>query len=461
MFSRSGYRAIPLGDFDRFQQSNTWLSGSQRGFFPLGRTEDPWDQVERGIGTPQGLSSRICHGVVTALAFLLTVITFPISGWFLLKTVPTYERVTVFRLGRIRAPKGPGLVLLLPFIDHWQRVDLRTRAFSIPPCKLTSQDGALVSIGADVQFRVCDPVLSVMMVKDLNIATRMTAQNVMTRTLLKKYLREIQTEKLKISNQLLLEINDITRSWGLEVDRVELILEAVLQAPPDTVVAGTSNRMNSFCGVQGLDSLQQLALHFFGKSLVAAADTSIKEPLSTEASNALREEAPSASSPRPSSRSFWADRIRLVGSGGEEIQAQVEHVEVKSETGPPCSTLVQETRKHFDPEDFLLTVEDYLSESLVNQIRACYQFNVLLPGGVQNTYFIDLSTGHGKTGHGLPDHPPDVVLEMAESDLGPLVWGDLNPLNAYVSGKLRAQGDLTKALKLELLFKAMGQNQMS
>ena len=45
--------------------------------------------------------------------------------------------MVIFRLGRLRAPQGPGVVLLLPFIDHWQRVDLRTRAFNVPPCKVS------------------------------------------------------------------------------------------------------------------------------------------------------------------------------------------------------------------------------------------------------------------------------------------------------------------------------------
>lgn len=61
----------------------------------------------------------------------------------------------------------------------------------------------MISMGADVQFRVWDPALSVMMVKDLIAATRMTAQNAMTKNLLKKSLREIQTEKLRIGDQLL------------------------------------------------------------------------------------------------------------------------------------------------------------------------------------------------------------------------------------------------------------------
>lgn len=61
----------------------------------------------------------------------------------------------------------------------------------------------MLSVGADVQFRIWDPVLSVMAVKDLNMATRMTAQHAMTKALLRRPLREIQMEKLKISGQLL------------------------------------------------------------------------------------------------------------------------------------------------------------------------------------------------------------------------------------------------------------------
>ncbi|XP_035884017.1 stomatin-like protein 1 isoform X3 [Phyllostomus discolor] len=198
MVGRSGYRALPLGDLDRFQQSSFGFLGLPKDYlFPEPGSVGP------GADAPQTWPSCLCHGLISFLGFLLLLITFPISGWFSLKIVPTYERMIVFRLGRIRTPQGPGMVLLLPFVDSFQRVDLRTRAFSVPPCKLASKDGAVLSVGADVQFRIWDPVLSVMTVKDLNTATRMTAQNAMTKALLKRPLREIQMEKLKISDQLL------------------------------------------------------------------------------------------------------------------------------------------------------------------------------------------------------------------------------------------------------------------
>ncbi|KFZ55927.1 Stomatin-like 1, partial [Antrostomus carolinensis] len=351
--------------------------------------------------------------IITSLVFLLMVVTFPISGWFAFKIVPAYERMIIFRLGRIRAPQGPGVVLLLPFIDHWQRVDLRTRAFNVPLCKLTSSDGAIISMGADIQFRVWDPVLSVMMVKDLISATRMTAQNAMTKTLVKKSLREIQVEKLKIGEQLLLEINDMTKSWGLEVDRVELSMEAVLQPPRENLV-GPLATMPPVPGLEGLDStIQQLAAHFFSNTLA------------------------------------------LAGSGTSAPEA-ADSMETVNEVEPTATA--ESTRRKPSADELLSVVEPVLSEALVSQVGASYQVNIALPSGTRSTYFIDLSSGSGRAGCGVPKGSPDVILEVAEKDLQDLFLGDLRPLSAYMSGKLQVKGDLHLALKLEELIKAMKQH---
>ncbi|KAM9711017.1 stomatin-like protein 1 isoform 3-T3 [Dama dama] len=319
-----------------------------------------------------------------------------------MKIVPTYERMIVFRLGRIRTPQGPGMVLLLPFIDSFQRVDLRTRAFNVPPCKLASKDGAVLSVGADVQFRIWDPVLSVMTVKDLNTAARMTAQNAMTKALLRRPLREIQMETLKISDQLLLEINDVTRAWGLEVDRVELAVEAVLQPPQDSP-AGPS-----------LDSsLQQLALHLLGGSVPSGAGA--------------------ARLPGP------ADTLEMVS----EVEPSASHGGAGSSPKQPVA------------EGLLTALKPFLSEALVSQVGACYQFNVVLPSGPQNIYFLDLTAGQGRVGRGVPDVVPDVVVELSEEDLQALLCRELRPLGAYMSGRLKVKGDLAVAMKLEAVLKAL------
>ncbi|XP_024413142.2 stomatin-like protein 1 isoform X2 [Desmodus rotundus] len=388
MVGRSGYRALPGGDFDRFQQPSFGFLGS-----PKDRLLPEPGSAGPGADAPQTWPSFLCHVLVSFLGFLLLLITFPISGWFALKVVPTYERMIVFRLGRIRAPQGPGVVLLLPFVDSFQRVDLRMRAFSVPPCKLASKDGAVLSVGADVQFRIWDPVLSVMTVKDLNTATRMTAQNAMTRALLRRPLREIQMEKLKISDQLLLEINDVTRAWGLEVGRVELAVDSVLQLPQDC-------------------PLQQLAPHLLGVGM-----------------------------------SSLAGRPLPLGQDTLEVMSEVEPPAPHSGAGPSSKQPVA--------EGLLTTLQPYLSETLVSQVGACYQFNVILPGGTHSAYFLDLTTGRGRVGRGVPDGIPDVEVEVAEADLQALLCRELRPLAAYMSGRLKVKGDLAVAMKLEAVLRTL------
>lgn len=106
-------------------------------------------------------------------------------------------------------------------------------------------------------------------------------------------------------------------------------------------------------------------------------------------------------------------------------------------------------------EGLLTALQPFLSEALVSQVGACYQFNVVLPSGAQSVYFLDLTTGHGRVGHGVPDGIPDVVVEMTEADLRALLCRELRPLGAYMSGRLKVKGDLAVAMKLEAVLRAL------
>ncbi|KAM4035644.1 LOW QUALITY PROTEIN: stomatin-like protein 1 [Anomaloglossus baeobatrachus] len=165
-----------------------------------------------------------CHIWITCLSILL--ITLPISIWWLLKIVPDYERVVIFRLGRV-PPKGPGLVLLLPLIDQFQRIDMRTRAFSIQTCKVKSREDVPVSVGADVQFRVCDPILSVLSVQDLNFVIQNSAENLLAQSLGRKYLREIYGDRMRLGEHFKEDINEQVKQFGVCVECVDLRIEAV------------------------------------------------------------------------------------------------------------------------------------------------------------------------------------------------------------------------------------------
>ncbi|XP_067091051.1 stomatin-like protein 1 [Osmerus mordax] len=401
--SSSGYRYESLLQRDLVSSTGLFVDPEnfgQKQFLHKGHSFDYIPKVSDNnyTDTSQGCVSWICNLIVTFLVYICIFLTFPISGWFVLKAVPNYERVVVFRLGRVRPPKGPGIVLVLPLIDQWQRVDLRTRAFNIPPCIVTTQDGGLVSVGADIQFRIWSPVMSVVAVQDLNASTRLTAQNAMTHCLGKKTVREIQTEKIKLGEYLGMDVNEMTRPWGLEVDRVELMVGAVLKAPEDCT--GRFIMPPSVPGLEGLAGpIQQLAMHFLGKSEIQTN----KE-----------------------------DTVSLT----DELS-----VAPQAAAGPGSV------------EELLGVVKLFLSESLVSQVGACFQFHISSSDGQDNICYVDLSQGGGSAGTGLPDQKPDVTLSMSDEDLLAMFEGSLRPYAAYTSGRLKVQGELKTAMKLEGLIK--------
>lgn len=350
--------------------------------------------------TSQGWLSWICNLIVIFLVYVITLVAFPITGWFVLKTVPNYQRVVVFRLGRICPPRGPGVILVLPLIDQWQRVDLRTRAFNIPPCQVNTRDGGVLSVGADIQFRIWNPVLSVVSVQDLNTSTRMTAQNALTHSLSKKTVREIQTERVKLGEYLGMDINEMTRPWGLEVDRVELTLGSLLKAPEEGP-SGPLIMPSSVPGLEGLTGpIQQLAMHFLGQSNVPQ--------------------------PQLEDRITFADEVSSVTHGI---------------TAPPGSV-----------EQLLDGVKLLLSETLVSRVGACFQFHISSENGQHHSYYVDLSQGAGAAGAGSSCREPDVTLSMRDTDLIAMFEGTLRPFTAYSHGRLKIQGDIKTAMKLEELI---------
>ncbi|XP_039989176.1 stomatin-like protein 1 isoform X2 [Xiphias gladius] len=405
MFSRS-YQLLPQRDTTAPRTSGLFVdtdSFSQPRYHK-GLSFDYIPNVSQNdfTDTSQGWLSWICNLVVIFLVYMCTFITFPITGWFVLKTVPNYQRIAVFRLGRVCPPKGPGIVLLLPLIDQWQRVDLRTRAFNIPPCQVTTRDGGVLSVGADIQFRIWNPVMSVVSVQDLNASTRMTAQNALTHSLAKKTVREVQTERVKLGEYLRMDINEMTQPWGLEVDRVELTLGSLLKAPEEAP-SGPLIIPPSVHGLEGITGpIQQLAMHFLSHS--------------------------GSSQPQQ-------DSITFTNELSSVPQAVV---------ATPGSV-----------EELLGRVKVLLSETLVKQVGACFQFDISSGDGQNQSYYVDLSQGSGAVGAGSLCREADVTLSMSDSDLLAMFQGGLRPFAAYTSGRLKMQGDIKTAMKLEELIKLL------
>jgi len=133
-----------------------------------------------------------------------------------------YERGIVFLLGRFWRVKGPGLVVVIPFIQQMVRVDLRTRVLDVPPQDVISRDNVSVRVNAVVYYRVMDPEKSVIQVEDYNQATSELAQTTLRSVVGQHELDQMLAERDKINTDVQRILDEQTDAWGIKVSNVEL-----------------------------------------------------------------------------------------------------------------------------------------------------------------------------------------------------------------------------------------------
>jgi regulator of protease activity HflC (stomatin/prohibitin superfamily) len=151
-----------------------------------------------------------------------------------LRVLREYERGVMFTLGRFTGVKGPGLILILPYIQQMVRIDLRIVVLDVPSQDVISRDNVSVKVNAVLYFRVVDSDKAVIEVKDFMQATSQLAQTTLRSVLGKHSLDEMLSERDKL-NQDIQEILDAqTESWGIKVTNVELkqvdISESMIRA---------------------------------------------------------------------------------------------------------------------------------------------------------------------------------------------------------------------------------------
>ena len=133
-----------------------------------------------------------------------------------------YERAVVFRLGRVIAMKGPGLVRLVPAIDRMVRISLRTVTLNVPPQDVITRDNVPVRVDAVVYFRVVDPNCAVVQVESFLKATSQIAQTTLRSVLGKADLDALLSERETLNEELQKIIDEQTEPWGVKVSTVEI-----------------------------------------------------------------------------------------------------------------------------------------------------------------------------------------------------------------------------------------------
>lgn len=174
------------------------------------------DENDGGIG--------VCGWILVFLSWILVVCTMPFSFFVCFKVVQEYERAVIFRLGRLLqgGSGGPGLFFVLPCIESYRKVDLRTVSFGVPPQEVLTKDSVTVSVDAVVYYRVSNATVSVANVENAHHSTRLLAQTTLRNMLGTKNLHELLADRESISTTMQGVLDDATENWGIKVERVEI-----------------------------------------------------------------------------------------------------------------------------------------------------------------------------------------------------------------------------------------------
>ena len=155
------------------------------------------------------------------IALLIAVAVVLLLAISAIRIVREYQRVVVFRVGRLRSARGPGLVLVIPLIERTRWVNLQVDTADIPPQDLITKDNVTIRVEAAVFFRVVDPVKAVVEIRDYKHAVLRIAQTTLRATLGQHDLDEVLANQVAINELLKQTIDAATEPWGVNVVKVE------------------------------------------------------------------------------------------------------------------------------------------------------------------------------------------------------------------------------------------------
>ena len=139
-----------------------------------------------------------------------------------IKIMAEYQRIVIFRLGRLLGIKGPGLVFVIPIIDSTIKLDLRTRVIDVPKQRVITKDNVTVDVDAVVYFRVTDPQKAIVEVQRYEVATGLLAQTTLRDILGNQTLDELLSKREELNKSLQSIIDQGTDPWGIKVSNVTI-----------------------------------------------------------------------------------------------------------------------------------------------------------------------------------------------------------------------------------------------
>ncbi|XP_030379517.1 band 7 protein AGAP004871 [Scaptodrosophila lebanonensis] len=180
--------------------------------------------TQQGFKTSENEPAGCFELVAIILSVVAFILTFPVAIFICFKVVAEYERAIIFRMGRLRSggARGPGVFFVLPCIDEYCKVDLRTVTFNVPQQEMLTKDSVTVTVDAVVYYRINEPLSAVIQVADYSTSTRLLAATTLRNIVGTRNLSELLTERETLAHNMQGTLDVATEPWGVMVERVEI-----------------------------------------------------------------------------------------------------------------------------------------------------------------------------------------------------------------------------------------------
>jgi len=166
----------------------------------------------------------ICAMMLTFFSLVLIVISLPLSLFFVVKVVQEYERAVIFRLGHLLTggARGPGVFFVIPCVDVYEKIDMRSQTYEIPPQEILTKDSVTVFVNAIMYYKVANATHAVANVDDFSGSARLLAATTLRNVLGTLTLGDILCHREAIARDMKATLDEGTEPWGVMVERVEV-----------------------------------------------------------------------------------------------------------------------------------------------------------------------------------------------------------------------------------------------
>jgi len=398
---------------------------------------------------------------LNALAYTLFLLTFPITYWLFVHRLSESDRMVVFRLGKMQGVRGPGRVLIFPWLDKYKRVNIQASAFSVPPQQFISSDGGIVEMGAEVYFVITDVATMVKEVADHQDMLRSLSKSMLTKTLTKMTVAKLCKDRRLAVETIAEELNVQVRKWGIHIQQVTLSDPKVLKKPEEKSAMGPILRNMGLKETQEFPSPEQFVRNNYGEGDETSDAEAMNQLASAVGGFVQKCKKEDGKYDFSALGGMMQGGIGNMGSmvGSVPGSQPLKLSDMGSLINPNCASSLQ-ARKVAGPltidqkSDWHKCLESIICSDdvqLSSEAMGVYELQVLETEHGTQGFYIDISPVHRSVRVIIDERTPDVSVTITSSDLAGVLQGTLSPLQAYLTGRISAQGDVQKLMFFDKL----------